>query len=231
MTGRRETLPQGDEKVTAVRSMFDRIAPRYDMLNRIMTFGLDVRWRRRSIDVLGLPRGATVVDVACGTGDFCREMQRSGLNVVGMDFSMGMLVAAKADTPLVQADALRLPLGDGSVDGLTCGFALRNVASLASLFDEVARVVRPGGRIALLEVAEPEGRLTRFGHHVYFHRVVPLIGGLLSDKSAYNYLPRSTEYLPPPDDLLEMLRGRGFVGIERETLGLGAAQLISATRE
>lgn len=225
-----DELPEGDEKVTAVRSMFDAIAPRYDLVNRIMTFRMDVGWRRRTVGSLGLPAGSTVIDLACGTGDFCRELQRQGLVSVGFDLSFGMLAAARTDAPLAQGDALRLPLADGSVDGATCGFALRNFAALPPFFAELARVVRPGGRIALLEVAEPPNRLLRFGHGIYFGKVVPFIGGLLSDPAAYRYLPRSVAYLPEPPVLLEQLAGAGFTGVDRRLLSVGISQLITATR-
>src|SRR5688572_20883088 len=164
--------------------MFDAIAPRYDLVNRIMTFRMDVGWRRRTVASLGLPAGSTVVDLACGTGDLCRELASRGLRPIGVDLSFGMLAAARTTAPLVHGDALRLPLPSGSVAGATCGFALRNFASLPPCFDELARVVRPGGRIALLEVAEPPNRLLRAGHSLYFGKVVPLVGGLLSDPAA-----------------------------------------------
>lgn len=223
-------LPRGAEKVRAVQSMFDTIAPRYDLVNRIMTFRMDVGWRRHAIAELGLPRGATVLDLACGTGDLCRELVRSGLNPIGMDLSYGMLAAARTGAPLVQADALSLPVVAGTVDGVTCGFALRNFVELGPFVAELGRVVRPGGRIALLEVAEPPNPLMRFGHGIYFGRVVPLIGGLLSDADAYRYLPRSVEYLPPTDQLLEMIRQAGFEDVRHELLSGGISQLITATR-
>jgi demethylmenaquinone methyltransferase / 2-methoxy-6-polyprenyl-1,4-benzoquinol methylase len=209
--------------------MFDRIAPRYDLLNRLMTFGQDVRWRKRAVRDLHLPYGSTVADIACGTGDLCRELQAAGMHALGFDFSFGMLAAAKTSVPLVQGDALHLPLRDGSVDGITCGFALRNMVDIGDAFTEFARVVRPRGRLAILEVAEPKGAMTRAGHRLYFHRVVPLVGGLISDRDAYSYLPESTAYLPPSDRLLEMLRDVGF-SASVEKLMMGATQLIVATR-
>jgi demethylmenaquinone methyltransferase/2-methoxy-6-polyprenyl-1,4-benzoquinol methylase len=209
-----EALPEGDAKVTAVRSMFDAIAPRYDLVNRLMTFRMDVRWRRRTVAALDLPAGARVLDLACGTGDLCRELAGRGLRPVGA----------------VQADALRLPIADGAVDGATCGFALRNLLALPPFFAELARAVRPGGRVALLEVAEPPNRLLRLGHAVYFGRIVPLLGGLLSDPAAYRYLPRSVAYLPEPGVLLGQLADAGFVDVERRLLSTGIAQLITATR-
>src|SRR4051812_7353769 len=129
-----EQLPQGDEKVQAVRSMFDAIAPRYDLVNRIMTFRLDVGWRRRTVRDLALAPGSSVIDLACGTGDLCRELTKRGLAPSGFDLSYGMLAAARTDVGLAQADALRLPLADGRVDGATCGFALRNFVELAPFF-------------------------------------------------------------------------------------------------
>src|SRR5437588_2008629 len=126
----REALPEGDEKVRAVRSMFDAIAPRYDLVNRIMTFRMDVGWRRRTVTALQLRSGSTVLDLACGTGDLCRELARRGLSPVGVDFSAGMLAAARTTSPLVRADVLRLPVRDAIADGVTCGFALRNLVAL-----------------------------------------------------------------------------------------------------
>lgn len=227
---RLERLPTGEEKVRAVRAMFDAIAPRYDLVNRVMTFGMDVGWRRRTVAALGLEPGSLVLDVGCGTGDLCRELHRAGYRTVGFDLSLGMLAAARTSAPLVQADALALPVGASSADGITCGFTLRNVVDLNRLFAEFARVVRPAGRIALLEVAEPRTKVLRWGHHLYFRQIVPLIGALLSDREAYRYLPRSTAYLPPIPELLRILSGAGFEEVERTLLSLGAAQLITGTR-
>ncbi|HEX4979369.1 MAG TPA: ubiquinone/menaquinone biosynthesis methyltransferase [Acidimicrobiales bacterium] len=223
-------LPQGAEKARAVRSMFDDIAPRYDLVNRVMTFGLDVRWRRRAVRDLQLPKGATVLDLACGTGDLCADLTRAGLRPIGVDFSWGMLSHATARVPLVQADAQRLPLPEASVDGAVSGFALRNFTDLGAFFDELGRVVRPGGRVALLDVAQPRARLLRWGHGLYFGKVVPRIGGLLSDAAAYRYLPASVAYLPPADDMLGRLREAGFTRVERALLTAGITQLLTARR-
>ncbi len=210
--------------------MFDRIAPRYDLVNRVITLGLDNRWRRDAIRSLGLPAGAVVADVACGTGDLCRIAKQEGLLAVGFDYSGGMLARAATDAPLVQADGLALPLRPGSVDGVTCGFALRNVTSIDDLFGEFARVLAPGGRLAILEVAQPRSKILRRGHHVYMNRLVPLLGGILSDRDAYRYLPESAVYLPPTPKLLEMLESTGFTEARSRLYGMGAAQLLTATR-
>lgn len=223
-------LPDRADKVAHVRTMFDRIAPRYDLVNRVMTFGLDTRWRRRATRALALDPPATVLDVACGTGDFCRELGRAGHRPIGVDLSLGMLRAARTDAPLLQADTLALPFPPASVDAITCGFALRNFASLEPAFDEFARVLRPRGRIALLEVAEPRNRLLRAGHRVYFDTIVPRIGGLLSDRPAYRYLPASVIYLPEPEELARSIAEAGFDDVHRDLLVPGAAQLLTATR-
>ncbi len=226
----RDTLPEGDEKRAAVRDMFDAIAPRYDLVNRIMTFRLDVRWRRRAVRSLALPPGSRVLDLASGTGDLCIDLLRGGLRPVSVDFSLGMLQADRSGAPRVQADILRLPVPDGSVDGVTCGFALRNLVDLGAFFDELGRAVRPGGRIALLDVGIPRNRLVRFGNGVYFGKVVPRIGALLSDAAAYRYLPRSVAYLPAPDEMVALLRHAGFADAAHTQLSGGITQLLTGTR-
>jgi demethylmenaquinone methyltransferase/2-methoxy-6-polyprenyl-1,4-benzoquinol methylase len=223
-------LPTGPAKTELVQSMFDAIAPRYDLVNRLMTFGLDIRWRRQSAKALGLPAGARVLDLACGTGDFITILRDGGFRPLGMDLSWGMLVANGTGAPLAQANGAALPLATASVDGVTCGYALRNFTELAAVFGELGRVVRPGGRISLLEVAEPDGGLMRVGHRIWFRRVVPLIGGLLSDRAAYRYLPRSTAYLPPTASLRSMLTEAGFSAVNHRLLSGGLSQLITATR-
>lgn len=225
-----QPLPSGDDKVASVRTLFDTIAPRYDLVNRIMTFGLDVRWRNRTMDAIGLAAGSTIADLACGTGDFCRALDERGHKPIGFDLAFGMLAHARTDAPLVHADALRLPLPPAQLDGVTCGFALRNFVELEPFFGELARVVRPGGRIALLDVSRPSSTVLRVGYDIYFGKVVPLIGGLLSNADAYQYLPRSLAYLPPPAELSRMVGQAGFDEVEHRQLNGGLVQLITATR-
>ncbi len=224
-----DKLPQGDDKRQAVRSMFDTIAPRYDMVNRIMTFRMDVGWRRQAVSSLRLDPSSTVVDLACGTGDFCVSLDEGGHEAIGVDLSLGMLRSARCSSPLLQGDLLALPLADNSVDAAVCGYALRNLVELRPFFGELARVVRPGGRIALLDVSEPDNPVVRFGHSIYFNKVVPFIGGLLSDKNAYAYLPRSVSYLPEPAEMTRWLTEAGMVDVERRQLTGGLSQLLSAT--
>jgi demethylmenaquinone methyltransferase/2-methoxy-6-polyprenyl-1,4-benzoquinol methylase len=227
----RETLPEGEEKKQAVRAMFDAIAPRYDLVNRIMTFRLDVRWRRKTVRDLQLPAGSVVLDLASGTGDLCIDLREAGLTPISMDLSYGMLAADRSGAPRAQADILRLPVPEGSVDGVTCGFALRNLLELPAFFDELARVVRPGGRVALLDVGIPKNRVVRFGNGIYFGKIVPKIGAMLSDGAAYRYLPKSVAYLPEPAAMVAMLRAAGFADAAHHLLSGGLTQQLLGTRD
>jgi len=226
----REDLPKGAEKVEAVREMFDAIAPRYDFVNRLMTFRLDTRWRKRTVSALNLPRGSRVLDLASGTGDLCIELKQYGYQPISMDLSFGMLSADRSGAPRTQVDILRLPIPNMCVDGITCGFALRNLENLQMFFTELARVTRHGGRIALLDVSVPTNRLIRFGNSIYFGRIVPIIGGLFSNRAAYRYLPKSVAYLPEPGQLVEMLKQSGFADAKQTQLSGGLTQLLVATR-
>lgn len=224
-------LPEGDDKHRAVEAMFDRIAPRYDRLNRIISLGQDRRWRRQTVGALRLAPGATVLDLGCGTGDLCDVVEDSGYSPIGVDFSAGMLASAHTRAPLVRADALALPVPDASADGVVSGFALRNFVDLDRFFRECVRVLRPGGRLAALETAEPAAPLLRAGHNLWFRRVVPLVGATLAhDAEAYDYLPRSAAYLPPLGDLLALVEATGFAAVARRTFTAGAVQLITGTR-
>jgi demethylmenaquinone methyltransferase / 2-methoxy-6-polyprenyl-1,4-benzoquinol methylase len=229
--GQAETpLPTGEEKTARVRAMFDTIAPRYDLMNRLMTFGLDQSWRKGTVNALGLPAGALVLDLACGTGDLTRLALLSGYRVVGADLSAGMLAANGTPVPVVEADGSRLPFGSGTFDGLVCGYALRNFTDLGATLDECSRVLRAGGRLAVLEVDAPSSRLWRAGYDVWFTKAVPLLGGMISDKEAYRYLPRSVAYLPPAPALRARLRDAGFSAVGIRPLAGGLSQLIVATR-
>lgn len=214
-----------------VRAMFDRIAPRYDLVNRLMTFGLDQGWRRRAVTLLGLPAGSVVLDLACGTGDLVAATRAAGHRSLGADLSFGMLASAPpGHGPAVQADAVRLPFPTGGLDGIVSGFGLRNLADLPGTLREAARVLRPGGRLCILEVDTPSSPVLRAGHAVWFRAVVPRLGAVLSDAAAYRYLPRSVAYLPPPDQLAALLTDAGFAAVARRRLTGGVAQLVCATR-
>jgi demethylmenaquinone methyltransferase/2-methoxy-6-polyprenyl-1,4-benzoquinol methylase len=211
--------------------MFDRIAPRYDLVNRTITFGLDRGWRARAARSLDLAPGATVLDLASGTGDFLRELDSLGHRSVGVDLSFGMLTAAHGTSaPLIEADGATLPIADGRFDGIVCGFAVRNFTDLRAVLSECVRILRPAGRIAILEVDTPRSPVVRIGHNVWFRKVVPRIGAMLSDPDAYRYLPESVAYLPPEAEFATMLEHAGFTRVARHPLAGGVAQLVTATR-
>jgi demethylmenaquinone methyltransferase/2-methoxy-6-polyprenyl-1,4-benzoquinol methylase len=225
------SLPEGDEKRRSVEAMFDRVAPNYDHMNRVISLGLDRGWRRHSLDELGLPAGSLVLDLACGTGDLARELIASGSRAVGVDFSAGMLAAAHTDASLIRGDASRLPLRDASFDGVVCGFALRNFVELTGVFSEVARVLRTGGRFAALDATVPTNPLLRIGNAIWFRGAVPMLGRLLArDGDAYSYLPKSTAYLPAPEVLADALGEAGFVDARHHTLTGGSVLVLSGTR-
>lgn len=223
-------LPTGEEKRTTVTAMFDRVAPSYDRLNRLISLGQDRRWRRHAIYALAARPGDRVLDLACGTGDLCRELAAAGCHPIGFDLSPGMLDHARVVAPLVLADALQLPVPDACADGITCGFALRNFTDLAAFASECVRVLRPGGRVSLLDAAEPTGTMTRLGHSIWFRHAVPRIGGLLGDGAAYRYLPASTAYLPNPTAIVDLFTDAGLVQVQRRTFTGGAVQLITGRR-
>jgi demethylmenaquinone methyltransferase/2-methoxy-6-polyprenyl-1,4-benzoquinol methylase len=191
--------------------MFDRIAPVYDVMNRVMTAGLDRRWRRETVREVVRP-GDRVLDAACGTGDLAIEASRAGARVVGLDFSGAMLERARRKAPeleWLQGDLLALPCEDGDFDAATVGFGIRNVADLEAGLRELRRVVRPGGRLGVLEITRPSGILRPF-YSLWFDRVVPLLGRILPGGEAYTYLPASVRRFPGPDELAAALRAAGF---------------------
>ena len=225
------SLPDPDAKAAVVREMFDRIAPRYTRLNTILTFGLDRGWRRATIAAAGVRAGDLVVDVGCGTGDLAALAVAAGARVIAVDVAPAMLAHARGcGGMLLRADAAALPIRRATVHAVTCGFALRNVVAIPPVLAEAARVLRPGGRLALLEVAAPSGGALGWGHRLYFNHVVPRLGALLSDGRAYAYLPASMAYLPPADVLRRLIEDAGFVNVRRRRLGAGSAQLVSASR-
>ena len=225
-----QTLPQGEAKQQAIREMFDTIASRYDFVNRVMTFRLDTKWRKIAIEALQLSAPSRVLDLASGTGDLCIPIQKLGHTAISVDLSYGMLSYDRSGAPRTQADILRLPFPNSSIDAVICGFALRNLVDLSTFFVEIARVLKPGGRVVLLDVGVPHNPIIRFGNNIYFGKIVPKIGALLSDRDAYRYLPRSIAYLPPREQLTAMLRDSGFSNAEHRQLSGGLTQLLSGTR-
>lgn len=226
-------LPSREEKAVFVRAMFDRIAPRYDLLNRCLSLRLDQYWRRVTIRTAAVTAHDTVVDLACGTGDLSELAARTGARVVGVDFSYNMLVGARQrniPATFVHSDALATPLPTAWASVVLSGFALRNFVSIGAVADEAARLLKPGGRLAFLEVDTPANPFLRWGHQLYFTRLVPFLGALLSDKHAYAYLPESVSYLPEDAELVRMIKGAGFQQVTKRRLSGGVAQLLTAVR-
>jgi len=213
----------------AVRTMFDRIAPVYDAMNRIMTAGLDVRWRRLTAAAVVRP-GDSVLDAACGTGDLAIADRKAGAaRVTGLDFSERMLARARRKAPLewVRGDLLALPFPDGSFDAATVGFGVRNVADLELALRELRRVLRPGGRLGILEITQPRGPLKPF-FSLWFDGVVPLLGKVLPGGSAYTYLPASVKRFPTAEALGDALRACGFADVRFRLLGGSIVALHTA---
>ena len=204
-----------------VRSMFDRIAPVYDAMNRVMTAGLDLRWRRLAAAAAVRP-GDRVLDAACGTGDLALADRRAGAGAVtGVDFSPRMLERARRKAPglhWVEGDLLALPFAAGSFDAATVGFGVRNVADLERALAELRRVLRPGGRLAILEITRPRGALRPF-FALWFDRIVPMLGRLVPGGAAYRYLPASVARFPGAEELARLLARAGFAGVEFRLLG------------
>jgi len=220
-----------------IESMFDRISPRYDLLNRLISFGRDMRWRRRGVDLIGDIAGGTALDVCCGSGDFIDIFHRryaGRVRICGIDFAADMLDIARRrfagrpdiDLLLCRADALCLPVEDDSADAVTIGFGIRNILDRLAALRECRRALKPGGRIIMIEPSRPENRLVRAGFSLYFKYISPLIGGLLSgDRSAYRYLHDSFAAFPRPDEFLGLMAEAGFTSVKAIPQTLGTAMI------
>jgi demethylmenaquinone methyltransferase/2-methoxy-6-polyprenyl-1,4-benzoquinol methylase len=217
----------------SVRTMFDRIAPVYDAMNRVMTAGLDVRWRRLAAEA-AVRKGDRVLDAACGTGDLAIADRKAGAgHVTGLDFSEQMLVRArKKNTSIewIQGDMLALPFADETFDAATVGFGVRNVEDLALGLRELRRVLRPGGRIAILEITQPRGPLRPF-YSLWFDRVVPVLGKVLPGGDAYTYLPASVKRFPTAERLADLLREAGFGEVRFKLMGGSIVALHTGTAQ
>lgn len=210
----------------AVRGMFDRIAPVYDVMNRAMTAGLDQRWRKLAVSLVVWP-GDRVLDACCGTGDLAVAAERRGGRVVGLDFSERMLQRARRKSGTIEwvrGDALALPFEEAEFDAATVGFGVRNLDDLEAGLRELGRVLRPGGRLAVLEITRPSGILRPF-FRVWFDVLVPLAGKVLPGGKAYTYLPASVRRFPGADDLSALMGSAGFGDVRYRLLGGGSVAL------
>ncbi len=228
-------LPGEQERAHAVRAMFDRIAPTYDLLNRVMTLRVDQRWRRRLVASLRLEPGDRLLDVCAGTMDVAAEARRQypGARVTGSDFSLPMLSrgAAKTGLPAAAADALRLPFRDGCATAVTVAFGVRNLDSYEAGLAELARVLRPGGRMGILEFFRPESAGSRAFHGAYNRLALPVMGRLLSaDADAYRYLVESMERFASMPEFVAAAGRAGFRDVRGETLFPGVCGLVTGVR-
>jgi len=224
--GAEAVLESGQLPPEGVQRMFDRIAPVYDAMNRVMTAGLDRRWRAIALAET-VRSGDRVLDACCGTGDLAIGARRRGADVVGLDFSTAMLERARrkdASIEWVQGDALALPFEDASFDAATVGFGVRNVADLEAGLRELRRVLRAGGRLGILEITTPRGALAPF-YEIWFDRVVPQLGKVLPGGDAYTYLPASVRRFPPPDELAALLERTGFANVRYRLFAGGIVAL------
>ncbi len=224
------THESGTLRPEGVRTMFDRIAPVYDVMNRVMTVGLDRRWREITARAVVVP-GARVLDACCGTGDLAVAAEREGGLVTGLDFSAEMLARARrksSSIEWIEGDVLALPFADGHFDVVTVGFGVRNVADLRSGLVELRRVLRPGGRLAILEITQPRGALKPF-FSLWFDRIVPLLGRILPGGKAYTYLPASVRRFPGAEDLVALIDETGFEGTTFRLFGGSIVALHVAT--
>ncbi|HVA93229.1 MAG TPA: class I SAM-dependent methyltransferase [Chloroflexota bacterium] len=228
----------GQARADYVRSLFSRIVPRYDLFNTLSTFGQDRRWRRMVVSQAAAPADGQVLDVATGTGAvaFALARRTPTASVVGLDFCQPMIerarglaasrtgIARGVTTPptFVEGDILALPYGDNAFDAVTISFGLRNVADIPQALAEIHRVLRPGGRFVCLELTHPRSALIRVPFHLYFFKLSPLLGALLSgDLAAYTYLPHSLISFPDAPTLAGMLRQAGFTRVRHKGLNLG----------
>ena len=221
------TLPEGQ-----VRAMFDRIARVYDRMNSVMTAGLDRRWRERAADLARVGVGSMALDVATGTGDLALALQRRGAEVTGLDFSQEMLTLAREKGPGITwqaGNALELPFGDGEFDAATVGFGARNFDDLGRGLREMARVVRPGGRVVVLEITTPQRPPLSWFFGLWFGRLVPLLGRLAGDPEAYDYLPSSVRRFPGPRELAAELAAAGLDDVSWVLTAGGIIALHSGT--
>ncbi len=220
------TVESGSLTPDAVRRMFDRIAPVYDVMNRVMTVGLDRRWRRRTVRAVVTP-GDRVLDACCGTGDLAVLAVERGATVVGLDFSEPMLERARRKSSAVEwlrGDLLALPLEDESFDAAVIGFGVRNVDDLDAGLRELRRVLKPGGRLGILEITQPSGVLGAF-YRLWFDRLVPMLGKVLPGGAAYTYLPASVRRFPGPHPLRVVIEQAGFRRVRFHLLAGGIVAL------
>ena len=239
-----QVTPYGNgDKTEQVRQMFDSIAPAYDFMNRAMTMGIDIWWRRLAVKRLKRLRPASILDVATGTGDFAIQLHNSlrPSHITGIDLSQGMLDEARRKVKekgledaisFEQGDCMALPMPDSTFDAVTVAFGVRNFEHLQQGYEEMARVLKPGGILCVLELSTPTNRLIRWFYDLYTLHIIPAIGGLKSgDKSAYRYLPQSIAAVPQGDDMLQLMRNAGLRDAKYKRLTMGVCTIYTAVKQ
>lgn len=231
-----------DRDPEKIKGMFDRISPRYDLLNRLISFGLDMSWRKTAVEMIGNVENETVLDLCCGTGDFIsvfHKRYQDMVKIIALDFSTGMLTAARARFPqrvyprllLGRADAMRLPCRDESMSAVTIGFGIRNVADRQMALREIYRVLKPAGRLVMIEPAQPPGIIMGPLFSFYFKQISPFICGLIGgDRKAYKYLNDSFVAFPKPEQFLEMMQSAGFEKTKAAPQTFGTAMIYYGER-
>ena len=229
-------------KTEQVRQMFDAIAPAYDFMNRAMTLGIDIWWRKLAVKRLKRIRPAAILDVATGTGDFAIQLNKSlhPEHITGIDLSQGMLDEARRKVKdkgleekitFVKGDCMALPMADGTFDAVTVAFGVRNFEHLQQGYKEMARVLKPGGMLCVLELSTPGNPLIRWFYDLYALHIIPAIGAMKSgDKTAYRYLPESIAAVPQGDDMLQLMRNAGLRDATFKCLTLGVCTIYTAVK-
>ncbi len=233
-------LHSGDEKKAQVQSMFDGIASRYDFLNHFLSLGIDLYWRKQSVKDLELKDGQLLLDVATGTGDQgFAALKVADIEVVGLDFSFNMLELARKKIDrrglahkfeVIQGDAEKLPFEDNHFDALSISYGIRNVGTISAALSEFYRVLKPGGRLSILEFSEPQGWLVGRLYRFYFDHILPKLAGMMSSKSAYSYLPESVRHFPDRGDFKDLLSSEGFQEVSHRDLTFGITAIYKGVK-
>ncbi len=225
------SLPNSADKKYYVQHMFDTIAPRYQIMNTIITFGLDRYWRKKALSKLVIPENSLILDLASGPGELADLLGSRGHRMISLDISREMLLANRRNkTPKVQADCELLPFPEETFDTLVSAFGMRNFPDLSRAFAEVSRVVKPGGSVFFMDISQPRAVVFRSIHKFYFNNIVPLLGAVLSSKSAYKYLPESIAYLPSQYEIIKLLEQHNIENVSHTSYTFDTVQAFIGVR-
>ena len=232
-----EFIHNGEDKKKFVQQIFDDIAHRYDFLNHFLSLGIDIYWRKKFIRKLNIADQTTILDVACGTGDICFEILKfHNVSVIGLDISKNMINLAKkkaekrkqSQATFIHGDGESLPLDSDSIDYLTISYGFRNISNYEVALEEFFRVLKPGGKLGILEFSKPKSKIIRSVFGLYFHHILPRIGSLFSRSDAYRYLPESVDFFPTRHDINKQIIFSGFKRVENHDLTFGISTIFLA---